>query len=119
MWIRNITSICHRFFTTDTVPVRYILRKKKFGSGLAGFSDRRQALRNIVRFPVAYNEVIIEVDQLLDHQESLLEAGEEASRFQRLHRLILRSNCIFRRSTVHREGWSNCPQLQGDGWLSW
>ncbi len=68
-------------------------------------------LSNTVSFPVAFDEVIIEVDQLLDHQESPVEAGEEASRFQRLHRLILRTNCIFRRSTVHREGCSSCPSI--------
>ncbi len=92
-----------------------------YGSGLAATSlyVLSEALSSTIRFPVAVDEVIIEVVQLLDHQESLVEAGEEASRFHRLHRLILRTNCIFRRSTVYREGWSNCPQLQGDGWLSW
>jgi hypothetical protein len=65
---------------------------------------RREAWIRIDRFPAVFDAFIIEVDQLLDHQDSLLEAGEEASRFQRLHRLILRTNCIFRRSTVHREG---------------
>jgi len=38
-----------------------------------------------------------------DVQESSVEAEEEASRFQRLHRLILRTSCIFRRSTTDRE----------------